>query len=182
MNNLIEDFITEYTNNNEINTAIIDVSSLIIVEDLRKACEQNSCGKYDTNWMCPPGIGPIKDLTKKLNQFDKGLLIQTVHQLEDSFDFEGMMISKEKHTSIFINVLNQIRESSKFDELLPLNVGSCELCDKCTYINGEECLFPDKAMASVESYGINVNSLVKNCGLEYNNGANTVSYVGVIFY
>lgn len=182
MNNIIESFIKEYMNNKKINTAIIDVPNLVITEYLRKACEQNHCGKYGTNWMCPPGVGSIKDLTKKLKQFDKGLVIQTIHQLEDSFDYEGMMISKEKHTSVFVNILNQIKKDSNFDELLPLNVGACEICDKCAYLNGEKCIFPDKAMASVEAYGIDVNSLLKSCDLEYNNGTNTVSYVGVIFF
>ena len=51
---------------------------------------------------------------------------------------------------------------------------------KKTISSSDKTAFPDKAIASVESYGINVNSLLLNCGLEYNNGINTVSYVGIV--
>ncbi|HEY3424048.1 MAG TPA: DUF2284 domain-containing protein, partial [Negativicutes bacterium] len=53
---------------------------------------------------------------------------------------------------------------------------------KCAYQDNEECRFPDKAFASVESYGIDVINLEKACGIPYYNGKNTVSYVGLILF
>lgn len=35
-------------------------------------------------------------------------------------------------------------------------------------------------MAPVEAYGIDVSKMLSACGLNYNNGQNTVSYVGLI--
>ncbi|GAA0181450.1 hypothetical protein SH2C18_39820 [Clostridium sediminicola] len=61
MNTIIENFTKEYTNTKDINTTFINVSNLVIIEDLRKNCEQNYCGKYGTNWIYPHGVGPIKN-------------------------------------------------------------------------------------------------------------------------
>jgi hypothetical protein len=44
------------------------------------------------------------------------------------------------------------------------------------------CRFPDKAVASVESHGIDVTALVTSCGIPYNRGPNTVSYVGLFLF
>ncbi len=150
--------------------------------ELRQMCAQNYCGCYGKNWMCPPGVGPFEKLQKKVMEFKQGLVIQTVHQLEDSFDIEGMEQAKSNHNDTFMSVLSMIKEEYSPQKLLPLNVGACEICSKCAYIEGKECYFPDRAIASLESYGINVMALVSQCGFPYNNGANTVSYVGYILF
>ncbi|HEY3426269.1 MAG TPA: DUF2284 domain-containing protein, partial [Negativicutes bacterium] len=49
--------------------AITEVSQIRFVEDFRKACEQNTCRKYNTNWMCPPAVGPISELKAKACQY-----------------------------------------------------------------------------------------------------------------
>lgn len=69
-----------------------------------------------------------------------------------------------------------------FKAILPLNAGPCTYCAKCTYLAGEECQFPDKAVSSVEANGIDVMALVKASGIPYNNGKNTVSYVALILF
>ena len=110
------------------------------------------------------------------------MVFQTVHQLEDSFDFEGAVEAAKKHEEVFRKILASIQSDRSFQEILGLNVGDCKVCDKCTYLDGEECRYPDKAVASVESYGIDVNALVSGCGIPYINGPNTVSYVGLFLF
>jgi predicted metal-binding protein len=162
--------------------AILDTSDIQFSEEFRKACERNTCGKYGANWMCPPGVGPFEELKAKALSFSRGLVFQTIHQLEDSFDFEGAVEAAKKHEEVFRNILASIRSDGNFQEILGLNVGDCKVCDKCTYLDGEECRYPDKAVASVESYGIDVNALVSGCGIPYINGPNTVSYVGLFLF
>ncbi|MHC6180562.1 DUF2284 domain-containing protein [Clostridium sp. JNZ X4-2] len=55
-------------------------------------------------------------------------------------------------------------------------------CERCTYLDGEDCRCPDRALSSVEAYGIDVISLEKDVGISYYNGPNTVSYVGLILF
>jgi len=167
---------------NASHAAIADTSNLEFHVDFRKACEANVCRNYDTNWMGPPAIGPIKDLMIIANQYKQGLLVQTVHQLSSSFDWEGMVAARGVHDKIFRNILDKIRSKYKFTNILALNAGCCNFCERCTYLDNEKCRFPDKAVSSVEAYGINVTSLVKSAGIPYYNGKGTVSYVALILF
>ena len=47
---------------------------------------------------------------------------------------------------------------------------------------GEPCRFPEKAFPSLEAYGVFVSKLAQACGMRYINGANTVTYFGVVLY
>jgi len=167
---------------NATHAAIVEVSKMIFSKDLRKLCEQNSCGSYNSNWMCPPAVGAINDLRERALGFKQGLIFQTVHSIEDSFDWEGMQEGMANQTKIFREILECMVNNYNFKEVLPFNAGSCTYCEKCAYIVGEECRFPSKAVSSVEANGIDVMDLVKALGIPYNNGKNTVSYVALILF
>ncbi|MCX6223164.1 MAG: DUF2284 domain-containing protein [Bacteroidia bacterium] len=162
-------------------SAIINVSDIKFSESFRDLCEMNSCGKYKTNWMCPPAMGPYEELKNQVLAFDKGLVIQTVYQLEDSFDFEGMMNAVNIHDEVFRRIYREVRRIRPDCPILPLNAGVCRFCESCTYPD-KDCLYPDEALASVEAYGIDVTALVTACGIPYNNGVASVSYVGMILF
>ena len=72
-------------------SGIIKPSDLRISEEFRTLCEQNTCGKYGTTWMCPPNIAPFEEVKAKVLGYTEGVVFQTVHALEDSFDYEGML-------------------------------------------------------------------------------------------
>ena len=111
--------------------------------------------------------------------YSKGVLFQTIYTLEDSFDFDGMVKAQEIHEKTFRKMLEYMHLNFDAENFLALNVGNCKICEKCTYPDGEKCRFPDKAVASVESYCVDVNALLTSCNLLYNNGPNTVSFVGL---
>lgn len=77
---------------NAAHAAIVNIGQVKFSDELRKMCEQNKCGMYGSNWMCPPGVG------------------------------------------------------------------------------------------AVEAYGIDVMALTRSCGIPYNNGKNTVSYISLILF
>lgn len=162
--------------------AIITVEDIQFNEEFRMYCEQNSCGTYNKNWMCPPAVGSIDELKEKALKFKQGLLLQTVYQLEDSYDFEGMQESTAYHTKILRKILDNIKSTGVFKEFLPLNVGPCTYCGRCAFLDGQECRFPEEAVSSVEAYGIDVMALEKSCGMSYNNGKNTISCISLILF
>ncbi len=162
-------------------SGIVNVADIQFSESFRDLCEMNSCGKYGTNWMCPPAVGPFEEMKNDVLAFDKGLVIQTVYQMEDSFDFEGMMKAKDIHEKVFRDLVDHIRDNNLLDPILPLNAGVCAFCENCTYPD-RDCLYPNKALASVEAYGIDVTALVTACGIPYNNGQASVSYVGMVLF
>jgi predicted metal-binding protein len=162
--------------------AIIEVSAIRFVEDFRKACEQNTCGKYNTNWVCPPAVGSFDELKARACQFKQGLLFQTVYQLAKTFDWKGMMAAKKICDGVFRGILDNVKHKHNLQDILALNAGSCAGCPRCAYLDKEKCRFPDQAFASVEAYGIDVINMEKACGIPYYNGKNTVSYVGLILF
>lgn len=147
--------------------------------ELRELCEQNKCGAYASSWMGPPAVGPVADLMDRVRSFPGGLVVQSVGQLEDSYDYPGMMEAKADHEARFARIVDAVRRALPDTGLLALDVGCCHICDPCTYPD-EPCCRPDEAFSSVEAYGIHVNGMLTACGLKYNNGRDTVSYVGLI--
>lgn len=161
--------------------AAIDAQQLDFDRSFRDMCEMNSCGVYGKNYMCPPAVGPIDELMAKAKSYPKGVLYQTVFDLEDSFDFEGMIEAKKKHAQL----------SSELQKLLPeeigggflhLSGGGCPLCERCGILDGVPCRHPDLALSSLEAHGINVSVTAGNAGLPYINGKDTVTYFGAVLF
>jgi len=157
------------------------VSDVVTSAEFRKMCEANSCGVYNKCWTCPPDCGEIDVLIKELRQFENAFLYQTVTEIEDSFDFEGMQDAKKNH-----NRLSQALNGS-LPKLLPqkhlhITAGGCGVCEVCAKRDGEPCRFPEKALASLEAYGVDVYQTVKKTELKYINGQNTVTYFGAVFF
>ena len=160
----------------------VAVADLVFHAAFREACASNQCGKYGTNWACPPGVGAPEALEARARRFTRGLVIQTVWPIADPFDFDGMLAGGDKHNALFRRVAARVAPLLTAGETLALSAGACTACDACTYPSGQPCRQPHKAMASLESYGIDVAALIERAGLSYSNGPDTVSYVGVLLY
>ena len=158
---------------------LIDQSSIVLNAEFRAACEMNSCGVYGKCWMCPPDVGPIDELMAKVRSFPRGVWYQTIGELDDSFDFEGMTAAKDRHAA----VSHRIREATPAGlRVLHLTCGGCHVCARCAKLDDEPCRFPEKALPSVESYGVDVYQTTKDTPLKYINGANTVTYFGLLLF
>lgn len=160
-------------------TAELPVEKIRFGEDIVAACASNACGRYGKFWTCPPGVGTLEELKAKYTKYRTAFVFTTKHELEDSFDFEGMMRGGKEH---------QCAESLIFDEvkaaggaLLGAGGGGCQNCAECTYPTAP-CRFPERARPSVEACGISVVELARECGVNYHNGPNTVTYFSVVFF
>jgi hypothetical protein len=98
----------------------------------------------------PPAIGAVADLIDEVRAYDLALVIQTVGQLEDSFDYEGMVAAKTEHIAVYQKILAAVRTAWPGQPLLALDAGCCDLCPTCTYPD-EPCRHPDEAIPSVEA-------------------------------
>ncbi|NTV90390.1 MAG: DUF2284 domain-containing protein [Clostridiales bacterium] len=161
---------------------VIETAGIEFHEEFREACEQNICRRYNTTWSGPPAVGPVSDLKKRVERFSRGLLIQNITEIEDSFDYEGMLEGGRIHEERFRNLLKNIRHKHPTLEILPLNAGCCNLCERCTYLDGEPCRNPEEAVSSVECYGMDVTALKRAAGLPVSGGKNTVTYVALILF
>ena len=69
---------------------VIHTQDIVMSATFRDICKSNGCGLYGKCWMCPPDIGPVEELMEKVHSYEYGLLYQTVGEIEDSYDIEGM--------------------------------------------------------------------------------------------
>jgi len=142
---------------------------------VRALCESNACGCYGANWMCPPGVGTVESCVMELLRYPGGIVVQFVGQMEDSFDMEGTAAAHARFRELLEAFLPDVAREG---EILALGAGGCSLCEKCSYPD-EPCRRSDRAMASVESYGVNVMRLCKLANLPYHSGQNTVTFTGL---
>ncbi len=159
----------------------ISVDTIVFDEGFRKACECNSCGKFKTNYMCPPYVGAINELIQKAKSYSEAVVYQTVHEIEDSYDFEGMMEGGEVHSNLSKEIHKVLKSEIDKDKYLHINAGACSLCEKCAVLEDIPCRFPEDATSSLESYGIAVSQLAESADMKYMNGENTVTYFGAVF-
>ncbi len=161
--------------------AVIDAKDIVLNAAYRGMCEDNRCGAYGRCYMCPPDVGPIEELMDRVRGYDRALFYQLIGQLEDSYDIEGMQASRKALTRTGQALLDAIGDSLGPDAL-HLSAGGCGLCQTCAKVTSEPCRFPDRALASLESYGMDVYQTTKNTPLKYINGANTVTYFGMVLF
>lgn len=153
---------------------------LIFSKGVRDLCEMNYCGHYGKTWACPPGVGALEECIDKIHKFEHVFVFTTKHNLEDSYDFEGMMNGKEQHDKICQEVTEYFK-TLNFQNMLVLSGEGCSRCSKCTYPDAP-CRFPDKLAPSIESYGVEVNRLAEAVNVNYINGADTVTFFGCILF
>lgn len=157
----------------------IPVDSISIEDEVRKNCEVNACGRYGKTWGCPPGIGSIAEWKEKIAAFSRAVMFNYVGNIEDSYDFEGMQEIGEKFTEIVSSIDRKLRGTG--EKYLLFGAGSCSICEKCTYPEAP-CKFPEKMIPSMESCGMFVAKMAEPNGFKYINGANTVTYFGIVLY
>lgn len=157
----------------------LDVTTLKALPEVRQMCEVNTCGMYNRNWSCPPGCGSVEECEAAMKEYRFGILVQTVGEIEDSLDWEGIMEVKEIHDERFIKGADIMK--SRFDSMLPLGDGSCTRCKKCTYPDAP-CRFPELASSSMEAFGLFVSDVCKKNGVAYNYGNGKMAYTGCYLF
>ena len=128
---------------------ILDGEAVVLSPMFRDICKSNQCGKYGKCWVCPPELPDAEEVIDKVKSYRTVLWYQTVSQIEDSFDIEGMMEAGEKHVRLSQRLQTAV-SSLLPDGFLHLTCGGCHLCPSCAKAEGEPCRMPDKALPSLE--------------------------------
>jgi predicted metal-binding protein len=162
----------------------VPVSALVFSPDLYLTCRTNTCGHYNKSWTCPPGAGTLEEQRKQILAYQNVMVFTTKHELEDSFDYEGMTEGRERHTRLTLCLRKCLG-----DGFPVYGAGSCPSCRKKNLsVSGEDCAFPapcrrpEKKIGSIEAAGINVTELSKAASISYHNGPNTVTYFSMVLW
>ena len=163
-----------------VKAAVIRMEGIVTSPVFRDICASKSCGMYGRCWMCPPDIGGIDELIGRLRSYMHGLLYQTIHEIEDSFDIEGMGEAAGKHARVSQAVNDALK--GRLPGCLHLSCGGCHLCERCARLDDEPCRQPERALPPMEGYGIDVFNTTKPTELKYINGQNTVTFFGIVLF
>lgn len=153
--------------------APLDLSTIELKPEVRDMCAANTCGMYNKRWSCPPGCGSLEECSEKLKGYTLGILVQTVGDVEDGFDFEAMMEIEADHKDHVFEIRDALLAAGH--KPLAVGAGACTQCAKCTYPD-EPCRFPDKQISSMEAYGMLVLEICKRNGLQYFYGSDKMAY------
>jgi len=164
------------------NASGIKTKDISFEPELIKLCEANACGRYGKVYTCPPHVGNTQELIDALMKYETAVIWQNIYPLEDSFDFEGMMEAQDKHVAMTHEIAGHVYKEFGRENVVVLAAGGCSVCDECAAATSKPCRFPERALSSLEAYGINVSELAKTAGMNYINGVNTVTYFSGAFY
>lgn len=159
-----------------------DINLIRIDRAVRDICKQNACGQYNKNHMCPPAIKGIEAWKEDISSYTNAVLVSKVYPTEGGLDFKAWFDGMRDFQKTLIGIKEEVEARFPGERFLFLGAGACFLCAMCTYGEGKPCRFPPKAFPSLEACGIDVMSLSKNAGVKYNNGENTITYIGMILF
>ena len=154
----------------------LDVKTLTPKEAVREMCAADKCRAYGKNWTCPPHCGSLSECEARMQGYSKGILLQTVGQLEKAIDTKGYRRAEETHLASFYRFCDMVRE--EYPDALCLGSGGCRICGTCAF--PEPCRFPEKACSSMEAYGLFVTQVCRDNGLAYHHGEKTVTYTACV--
>ena len=157
----------------------IDPSELEFNSRIRWICE-NECPMYGKSWACPPGVGGVDHCRSKCMGYQNCLLISTIVEVNDIADMEETLATRPEHEEI-TNQVGAIMEALDVKPYI-LSTEACAICESCAILEGKPCRFPEKMHPCVESHGINVVPILESRGLEFQFGANVVTWVSLLFY
>ena len=166
---------------NVVNQAdFFDLDLLSFEDDVRHMCEQNTCGRYNRAWNCPPVCGTIQELEAACRHFSHGILVNSVTHVKNSFDWAGMMEGGRGLCKLLIDVKG-FAERLGMEDFRIFGGGGCYGCEDCSYPD-VPCHHPDMLFTPIEACGINVMQLAKDAGFKYINGQNTVTFFGMVLF
>lgn len=154
-----------------------DASGLEARDEVRDMCVVDTCHSYNRSWSCPPACGSIEHFKEKLKGYDTGYLFQTVAEMDDAFDYEGIVRGGKEHARRLAALLDRIDEAE--GDVLVLGAGACSLCETCTYPD-TPCRYPHKTLVSMEAAGLVVSDVCALADIPAYHGKGTVAFCGCV--
>ena len=171
------DLISLARQNGFTHVAPVNLSAAVPLDEVRDMCRADRCGCFGKNWACPPRCGSLARAEEEIRRCRSGVLVQTTGSLADEFDYQGMQRLARQHKKAFESFARQAR--LLHPDCLALTAGACTLCRRCTCPSAP-CRYPARRLSSMEAYGLWVSDICRQSGLEYNYGAQTMTYTACV--
>ncbi len=157
----------------------LNIAELVYYPEIRDICATDQCRCYGKSWSCPPAVGTLEECRQRIESYDTMILFSLKTELEDSFDYEGMMEGAATFKELAAALQAELQ--TMLPRYLLMALAGCKKCGTCTYPDAP-CRHPESMFHSLEGYGFDVHLLAEAAGIKYNNGPNTVTYFGAILF
>lgn len=157
----------------------LDPEKLEFSQRIRWICE-NECPMYGQSWACPPAVGSVEECHAQCRRFNRCLMVSTITEVQDIADIDETLSTRPDHEAI----TNQVGDLLRAQGIEPyiLSTEACAECDRCAYLDGQPCRFPQRMHPCVESHGINLLAVLEELGLSFQYGENVVTWFSLLFY
>lgn len=156
---------------------VLDPASLRFLPEVREMCAADRCHNYGRCWTCPPHCGTLEEISARAAGYQRGILVQSTGNMEDDFDVECMMETERLQKERFAALAERVREV--YPNCLPMASGACTVCSECACPDAP-CRFPERAIPSMEAYGLVVSDVCQQADLPYYYGPQTMTYTSCI--
>ncbi len=157
----------------------LDPKTLEFTQRVRHIC-QSECPMYGKSWACPPAVGSVEECEKRCLAYEQCLMIATITEVADIADVQAALATRADHEAI----TNQIADLLRQQGVNPytLSTEACAECERCAYLDGQPCRFPQRMHPCVESHGINVVPAMEQLGIPFISGENMVTWVSLLLF
>jgi len=159
--------------------ALTEPDKLEFTWRVRWVCE-HECPMYNKTWACPPAVGTVEECRRRCEQYENCLIISTAAEVEDIGNMAEGLATRPGHEAVTDQVRDILTELGA--EPLVLSTQACAICERCAWLDGQSCRFPEKMHPCVESFGINLIPTLENLGLEYEFGRRVITWFSLLFF
>ena len=153
------------------NAAMIDTDDIVFNPEFRPYCEENICGKYATNYSCPPACGTVEEMRRRVLRYRRALVLQTLWNIDDPFDDGQIKPAKRQHNAWTREVIAQAGWPG-----IMVGASGCDLCSPCLMVQGKPCCLPEQRFSCMSAYCIFVKKLADRCGMKYDCGKGIIAF------
>ena len=157
----------------------LDPKSLEFTQRVRYIC-QSECPMYGKSWACPPAVGSVEECEKKCFAFSDCLMIATITEVADIANIEDSLATRGEHEALTNEIADLLRQQGV--EPYILSTEACAECERCAYLDGQPCRFPERMHPCVESHGINIVPAMEDLGIPFISGENLVTWVSLLLF
>ena len=126
----------------------------------------------------PPALQSYEKCVAELEQYSDALLFDAVYEVADAYDLERCAEARVAHGQTVRNIADEME--AHFGKVLPLSI-SCDLCEDCPCPKGR-CKLPEKKIASMDSYGVQIMKTLADRDIMYDYGIDTAIYFTLILF
>ena len=105
-----------------------DPHDIVFRDEIQDICRGNACRAYGKTWACPPAIGGIEECRERVNKYKNALVFSCKYDLEDSYDYEGMVEAGEKFRHTCDKLWEELDGAG--NGYLLLANGGCQRCGR----------------------------------------------------